>query len=160
MQAQIINMQVNSAGGRGGGTTCCENRTKQGTDERERWNRTERGQKWMNKSGGERRRPAVLFVGRLGPPCASLSEKLRYPSGLPLSVAWQQVHRGSLFKNQASPTAGTAPDKKDPLWRGFLGSQTSAGKRLWRTNERFCGRGRAGHGGQVDGQRKREREGT
>lgn len=26
------------------------------------------------------------FVGRLGPLCASLSEKLRYPSGLPLSV--------------------------------------------------------------------------
>lgn len=52
--------------------------------------------------------------------------------------AWQRVYRGS-FLNQASPSAGTAPDK-GPLWRGFLSPQTSAGKRLRRTNEHFCGR--------------------
>lgn len=40
---------------------------------------------------------------------------------------------------RASPAAGTAPDK-DPLWRGFLSPQTSAGKRLRRTNECFCGK--------------------
>lgn len=51
--------------------------------------------------------------------------------------AWQRVYRGS-FLNQASPTAGTAPDK-GPIWRGFLSPRTSAGKRLRRTNERFCG---------------------
>ena len=56
--------------------------------------------------------------------------------------AWQRVYRGS-FLNQASPTAGTAPDK-GPLWRGFLSPRTSAGKRLRWTNECFCGRDEQG----------------
>lgn len=60
-------------------------KSKQETDEQEIWNHTDWERKWMNKSGRMRKRPAV-FVGRPRPLCASLSEKLRYPSGLPLSV--------------------------------------------------------------------------
>ena len=151
-------MQVNSAPGGGRKHAARTGQNRKQMSERHGIARSEGRNEWTRAGGSDGGRQVFFFVGRLGPPCASLSEKPRYPSGLPLSVAWQQVYRGSFFKNQASPTAGIAPDKKDPLWRGFLGSQTSAGKRLWRTNERFCGRGRAGHGGQVDGQRKRERE--
>lgn len=67
--------------------------------------------------------------------------------------AWQQVYRGS-FLNQASPTAGRAPDKR-PTLKG-IAQPTNL---RWETAETdewtLLWKGRAGHGGQGDSQRER-----
>lgn len=71
----------------------------------------------------EQEREAVINAGSFCWPtraslCQLFSERLRYPSGLPLSEPDSRSTEGP-FSNQASPTAGTAPDKRPPLRGGI-----------------------------------------
>lgn len=67
----------------------------------------------------EQERETVINAGSFCWPsraslCQLFSERLRYPSGLPLSEPDSRSTEGP-FSNQASPKAGTAPDKRPPL---------------------------------------------
>lgn len=126
-----INMQVNS---RPWQTTM--KTTQEGGDREMGSDKSESGNEWTRVRECNRGRWFLLTGLGLSVPASLRSSDIHQVClSLCLTAGLQRV---LFFSNQASPTAGTAPDK-GPIWRGFLCLQTSAGKRLRWTNERFCG---------------------
>ena len=119
---------------------------------------SEGGNEWTRAGGSDGGRQCFFRWPTRASLCQPLREaqiSIRSASLCCLTAGLQRV---PFFPNQASPTAGTAPDKKahsegdssacrPPLGNGCDGRMSA-----------FVDGRRAGHGGQGDGQREKEKE--